>query len=83
VPSDRSVPSATARRQRFLRVATRRTKQVLQDLQRLARCANRSGYDYNPNDTAKIFDAIDKQLETVRAQFRSPKERKEVEFKLE
>ena len=46
------------KRDRFVRVAARRTQQVLDRLQLLSKCANRAVYEYGEDDVAKIFDAI-------------------------
>jgi hypothetical protein len=57
------------KRQRFLRVAERRTNNVLYRLRVLSNCANRHTYEYSGEDVRKIFDAIDKELKIARAKF--------------
>lgn len=78
---DEEAVAETPRRERFRRVATRRTRQVLKDIQRLANCANRSAYEYSDEDTAKIFSAIERELANTRARFDRGK-KKEVDFEL-
>lgn len=67
----------SARRDRFVRVAARRTQQILEDIDRLAKCSNKAGYQYSQADVVKIFGAIDGAITRARAGF-EPK-RKEVE----
>jgi len=71
------------RRERFVQVASRRTRQLLRDIQRLGNCANRSAYEYSDADVVKVFSTIDEELKTARARFQRKTERKEVEFSIE
>lgn len=71
---------ARSRRDRFLKVAERRTKRVLRNLRLLGNCSVRAHYDYNEQDVERIFAALEGQIEVVRARFR--KDRKEEEFSL-
>lgn len=59
------------RNSRFKRVASRRTEKVLENLRVLGNCANKSIYNYNDDDITKIFYAIENQLRTVKAKFKS------------
>lgn len=67
------------RREKFLRLATQRTNEVLGRLRILGNCSNRQVYEYNEADVDKIFSAIDKQLKDVKSKFHFPKKG---EFKL-
>lgn len=69
------------RRKRFVRVAARRTQQVLNRLRLLSKCANRAVYDYSEEDVAKIFDAIAEEVAEARRKFED-RARKQAEFKL-
>ena len=75
----RKTPTNETKRDKFLRLATQRTKDVLSRLRILGNCANRSVYEYNESDVDKIFSAIDNQLKDVKAKFHFPKKE---EFKL-
>jgi len=78
MPRKKISPTET-KREKFLRLATQRTKEVLSRLRILGNCANRQIYEYNEMDIKKIFSAIDKQLDDVKAKFTIIKEK---EFKL-
>ncbi len=64
---------------RFKRLATQRTRSVINKLRVLGNCANRNAYEYSAEDVRKIFHAIDEQLREVRSRFKNPEEK---EFKL-
>lgn len=60
------------RAERFKRLATKRTTNVLTALRVLGNCANRGQYEYTDADVRKIFDAIETQVKTIKAKFREP-----------
>lgn len=57
------------KRERFKRLATYRTNEVLRKLKVLGNCANRSAYEYNEDEVNKIFSEIDKMARTTKAKF--------------
>jgi len=73
------VPPTESKREKFLRLATQRTREVLYRLRILGNSANRQLYDYNESDVKKIFSAIDEQLKIIKAKFKTVKAK---EFKL-
>ena len=68
------------RRERFLRVAERRTQEILHKLRLLGNCSNKSAYSYTLEEIEHIFSTIQEQLDAARARF-EPKKR-ETEFRL-
>jgi len=68
------------RRSRFVRVAERRTREIIHKLRLLGNCANRSAYSYTEEEVERIFHAITAQLEMTRARFKPHK--REVDFRL-
>jgi len=71
--------SQNKKRERFKKLATHRTNEVLKRLKILGNCANRSAYKYKEGEINKIFYTIDKKLREVKAKFHFPKSKK---FKL-
>lgn len=67
------------RNERFKRVATKRTNDVLNKIRILSNCSNKSGYAYTPEEVNKIFNAIEKAVKNARGKFHFPKTK---EFKL-
>lgn len=68
------------KRERFVRLAEKRTNEVLERIRILGGCANKRMYDYSKKDADKIFRAIDSELKRVRSLFT---EEKKNQFKLE
>jgi len=71
--------STTNKKDRFARVAEKRTIEVLERLRILGNCANVKYYDYSDADTKQIFAAIEAELKRVKLLFESSKRTK---FKL-
>jgi len=67
------------KRERFQRLAERRTNDVLERLRILGNCANRGQYEYIAEDMRKIFKAIDSEVERIRLKFKDGETQK---FKL-
>jgi len=59
------------KRERFTRLATMRTNEVLKRLKVLSNCGNRSAYEYADDEVAKIFSAIEKAMKDARSKFHS------------
>lgn len=60
---------------RFKRLATVRTRAILQKIRILGNCSNKNAYDYTDAEIRTIFSAIEEQLREVRGRFRSPKDK--------
>lgn len=71
--------SENQKRERFKRLATYRTNEVLRKLRILGHCANRSAYSYTEKEISKIFSEIERKIKEVKSKFHFPKEK---EFKL-
>ena len=67
------------KRERFKKLATYRTNEILKRLKVLGNCANRSAYDYSEEDIKKIFSIIEGKVRGIKSKFHFPKEK---EFKL-
>lgn len=68
------------KRERFVRIANRRTNQVLSELRKLGNCSNTRMYEYTEADARKIFRTLKKELDRVEKLFSSEDVN---EFKLE
>lgn len=69
------------KRDRFRRLASQRTNNVLKAIQVLGNCSNKSTYSYTPEEINKIFAEIDRKLKDTKALFRISKGEKK-EFRL-
>jgi hypothetical protein len=59
------------RRERFENVAAKRTQKILDLLDILGNCANRSNYEYTDEDVRKMFSAIKEKTKSIEAIFGS------------
>lgn len=82
---DRPVVEATEpqdeRRARFIRVAERRTREILHKLRLLGNCSNKSAYSYTEEEVELVFSAIQEQLDAARTRFEPSK--RELDFRIE
>lgn len=65
-----------ARRERFKRVAERRTNKILNDIRLLGNTGNKTLYAYDQSDVDKIFEIIETKLTQTRARFKTSKREK-------
>ena len=65
------------RKERFRRVATRRTNKILEQIRILGNCSNKSSYSYKDEDIQKIFSAIEKELRFMKTKFMNSKKKRE------
>lgn len=75
----RKSPENETKRERFKRLASLRTNEVLNRLKILGNCANRQMYEYSKDEVDKIFDEINRKLKEIKAKFHFPSKEK---FKL-
>ncbi len=61
------------KKDRFKRLATTRTNDILKKLRILSNCSNRSAYEYSEDDVNKIFSAIDQAMKESKSKFYFPK----------
>ena len=52
-----------SRSEKFKRVATKRTNELLEKIRILGNCSNKSTYEYTEEEVTKIFKSLEKQLE--------------------
>lgn len=55
--------------ERFVRLAEARTNKIIDMIQLLGNCANKSTYEYTKDDVKQIFSAIEAELRAARAKF--------------
>ncbi len=76
---EKEIRQMETKRDRFIRLGTLRTNEVLKRLNVLGHCSNRSAYEYEARDIEKIFSEIDKKAKEIKAKFHILKNK---EFKL-
>lgn len=65
--------SSKEKKERFNRLATIRTNEVLDRLRILGNCSDKRSYEYTDEEIDKIFRAIDEQVKIVKTKFKKPK----------
>jgi len=60
---------STAKKDRFKNVAGRRVQKVLDDIESLSKCANRSTYEYSDEEVRKMLKAINEKVTLLKAAF--------------
>ena len=64
---------------RFKRLASKRTNEIIYKIRILGNCSNKSTYKYSKDDVNKIFKSIEQELREVKSKFTINKKE---EFKL-
>lgn len=60
---------STAKKDRFKNVAGRRVQKVLDDIESLSKCANKSTYEYSDDEVRKMLKAINEKVILLKAAF--------------
>jgi len=62
-----------SKKERFQRLATLRTRKVLESIRILSNCSYNGLYEYNDEEINQIFKAIEKNLKVAKGKFRNGK----------
>jgi len=62
-----------SKKEKFKRIAVRRTNEILEKIRLLGNCANKRSYDYTDNEINKIFSEIEKELKIAKIKFQEKK----------
>ena len=57
------------KKERFVRLAEKRTNRILEQLRLLGNCSNKNNYSYTDEEVKKIFSVIESELKDTRAKF--------------
>jgi hypothetical protein len=71
------------KRDKFVRLAERRTVNAIKAIRVLAKLGNRSVYEFDDADVKKIINALSREIENLRARMSARGSKKGVEFKLD
>jgi len=67
---------AKSRRERFEKVAGSRVQMILDKIDNLSKCANKSNYEFNTQDVNKMFKAITEKIRIAKLRFENELESK-------
>jgi hypothetical protein len=71
------------KRKKFVELAEARVNRAIKDIRLIGNLANKSAYEYNDEDTKRIFRALQKELEVARSRFGGDGGSREDSFRLE
>jgi hypothetical protein len=71
------------KREKFVRLAERRTINAIRAIRVLAKLGNKSAYDFDDGDVKKIVNALDREVENLKAKMSAKGSKEAVEFKLD
>jgi hypothetical protein len=57
------------KKERFEKIAVKRTNNIINGLRLLSNCSNKNNYDYSEEDVKKIFNALDENFKLARSAF--------------
>lgn len=66
------------KKERFKRIAEKRTNVIIDTVRLLGNCSNKNNYDYSEEQIKQIFSAIESELKSAKMKF----EKKESKFTL-
>jgi hypothetical protein len=70
------------KREKFVELAERRTANVIRAIRVLGKLGNRSAYEYDDGDVKKIVNALNREIEALKARLSTAGLKETVVFKL-
>ncbi len=70
------------KREKFVRLAEKRTINAIKTIRVLRGLGNKSAYDYTDADVAKIVKALKKEIDDLESKMKGSSKKDEIEFKL-
>lgn len=72
----------SAKREKFVELAEARVNRTIKDLQLIGNLSNRSAYEFTDADIRKIFQAVQKAVDSAKGRFSRENEGGSGEFRL-
>ena len=64
-----------SRKDRFKRIASRRTNEIIEKIRILGNCSNKSTYEYTGDEVLKIFKSIEQEINLAKAKFSNKRDK--------
>jgi len=71
------------KRAKFVELAESRVNRAIKDIRLIGNLSNRSAYAYGEDDVAKIFRALQRELDAAKGRFSDRRDSREEGFRLE
>lgn len=75
-------PTKTAKRDKFVEFAERRTVNAIKAIRVIGKLGNRAAYEYNDSDVTKIVKALTDEIDQLKTRMKSSGRPDSVDFKL-
>ena len=72
-----------SKREKFVELANKRVTSAIDKLRLIGNLSDKRYYEFTEKDTKKIFDALNKELNSIKTKFISNSKVKEKEFNLD
>lgn len=69
------------KRERFVRIAEKRTNKILEQIRLLSNCSNKHNYSYTDEDIKIIFSAIESELKEAKLKYTSQSNKEKFKLK--
>ena len=73
---------AANKREKFLELATSRTRNAIRAIRIIGKLGNKNAYDYSPEDVKKIATALNREIDALKARMLQPGSKESVAFSL-
>ena len=70
------------KREKFVELAESRTRNAIKSIRVIGKLGNKSAYEFDENDVAKIVRALSKEVDALKARMSSTSGKESVDFKL-
>ena len=77
-----SAAKTKRKREKFVELAERRTKNAIKAIRVIAKLGNKNAYEYSETDVKRIAGALSREVEALKARMTSSSGKEAVEFKL-
>jgi len=78
----KSPTSKQQKREKFVRLAEKRTINAIKSIRVLGGLGNKSAYEYNDSDVSKILKVLKKEIDDLEMKLKGSAKKNEIEFKL-
>jgi ribosomal protein L7/L12 len=77
-----TLPTKSDKREKFVRLAENRTRNAIKAIRVIGKLGNKNAYQFDDSDVQKIFRALSKELDALKARMSSTGGKESVDFKL-
>ncbi|ESY65096.1 hypothetical protein X743_29755 [Mesorhizobium sp. LNHC252B00] len=74
--------SGSSKREKFVELAENRTRNAIKAIRTIAKLGNKNAYDYSETDVKKIANALNKEVDALRARMTASGGKEVVDFEL-